>query len=160
MKLLMVSVGEGRYAVPADAVAQIVDPAVEVDFHLEESEAVYRGERFPVLDLHAATGERRGPSPVYLLLEGARHRAIVPVDGAEAIRDVPAGDIAPLPAFIFARPRRAFRGVFSDGRDPRLHLDENGLLCSTARAPGCSAFASGAPERLFRSASCARGRSG
>ena len=48
--------------------------------------------------------------------------------GAEAIRDVPAGDIAPLPAFIFARPRRAFRGVFSDGRDPRLLLDENGLL--------------------------------
>jgi len=128
MKLLMVSVGEGRYAVPADAVAQIVDPAVEVDFHLEESEAVYRGERFPVLDLHAVAGERRGPSPVYLLLEGARGRSIVPVDGAEAIRDVPAGDIAPLPAFIFARPRRAFRGVFSDGRDPRLLLDEDGLL--------------------------------
>jgi chemotaxis signal transduction protein len=128
MKLLMVSVGKGLYAVPADAVAQIVDPALESDFHLEESEAVFRGERFPFLDLHAAAGERRGPSPVYLLLEGARCRTIVAVDGAEAIREVPAGDIAPLPEFIFARPRRAFRGVFSDGRDPRLLLDENGIL--------------------------------
>src|SRR3989442_4696246 len=109
MKLLMVSVGEGRYAVPADAVVQIVDPAVEVDFHLEESEAVYRGERFPVLDLHAVAGERRGPSPVYLLLEGARGRSIVPVDGAEAIRDVPAGGISPPSAVIFARPPRAVR---------------------------------------------------
>jgi chemotaxis signal transduction protein len=128
MKLLMVSVGEGRYAVPADAVAQIVDPALEADFHLEDREAVYRGERFPILDLHAAAGERRGPSPVYLLLEGVRRRVIVAVDGAEAIRDVPAGDIAPLPAFIFAWPRRTFRGVFSDGRDPRLLLDEDGLV--------------------------------
>jgi chemotaxis signal transduction protein len=128
MKLLMVSVGEGRYAVPADAVAQIVDPAIERDFHLEDAVAVYRGERLPVLDLHAAAGERRGPSPVYLLLEGGRRRVVIAVDGAEAIRDVPAGDIAPLPAFIFARPRRAFRGVFSDGRGPRLLLDEEGIL--------------------------------
>ena len=37
-------------------------------------------------------------------------------------------DIAPLPAFIFARPRRSFRGVFSDGRDPRLVLDEDGIV--------------------------------
>ena len=128
MKLLIVSVGEGRYGVPADAVAQIVDPALEADFHLEEAEAVYRGERFPVLDLHAVADERRGPSPVYLLLEGARRRAIVAVDGTEAIREVPAGDIAPLPAYIFARSRRAFRGVFPDGRDPRLLLDEDGIL--------------------------------
>jgi chemotaxis signal transduction protein len=128
MKLLMVSVGEGRYAVPADAVAQIVDPALESDFHLEDAEAVYRGERLPLLDLHEAAGERRGPSPVYLLLEGARRRVVIAVDGAEAIREVPAGDIAPLPAFIFARPRRSFRGVFSDGRDPRLVLDEDGIL--------------------------------
>ena len=124
----MVSVGEGRYAVPADAVTQIVDPALEADFHLEDAEAVYRGERYPVLDLHAAAGEQPGPSPVYLLLEGERRRAIVAVDGAEAIREVPAGDIAPLPAFIFARPRRAFRGVFTDGRHPRLLLDQDGLL--------------------------------
>jgi chemotaxis signal transduction protein len=128
MKLLMVSVGEGRYAVPADAVAQIVDPAVEPDFHLEDAAAVYRGERLPVLDLHAAAGERRGAAPVYLLLAGAHRRVIVAVDGAEAIRDVPAGEIAPLPAFIFARPRRAFRGVFSDGRTPRLLLDEDAIL--------------------------------
>jgi len=128
MKLLMVSVGEGRYAVPADAVAQIVDPAVEADFHLEDSAAVYRGERLAVLDLHAAAGERRGPAPVYLLLAGARRRVIIAVDGAEAIRDVPAGDIAPLPAFIFARPRRAFRGVFSDGRNRCLLLDEDAIL--------------------------------
>ena len=77
MKLLMVSVGDGLYAVSADAVAQIVDPALESDFHLEESEAVFRGERFPFLDLRDAAGERRGPYPVYLLLEGARCRAIV-----------------------------------------------------------------------------------
>jgi chemotaxis signal transduction protein len=128
MKLLMVNVGEGRYAVPADAVAQIVDPALEADFHLEDSEAVFRGERFPVFDLHAAAGERRGPAPVYLLLQGARRRAVVAVDGAESIREVSASDIAPLPAFIFARPRRAFRGVFPDGAGPRLLLDEDALL--------------------------------
>jgi chemotaxis signal transduction protein len=127
MKLLMVSVGEGRYAVSADAVAQIVDPALESEFHLEDAEAVYRGERLPLLDLHEAAGERRGPRPVYLLLEGARRRVIIAVDGADAIREVPAGDIAPLPAFIFARPRRAFRGVFSDGPDPRLVVDEDGI---------------------------------
>src|SRR5256885_7685771 len=102
MKLLMVNVGEGRYAVPADAVEQIVDPALEGDFRLEECEAVFRGERFPLVDLHAAAGERRGPAPVCLLLHGARRRAVIAVDGAEAIRDVSAGEIAPLPAFIFA----------------------------------------------------------
>ncbi len=128
MKLLMVSVGEGRYAVSADAVAQIVDPAVEADFHLEEAEAVYRGERIALLDLHAAAGERRGPSPLYLLLESARGRAMMAVDGAQAIREVPAGDIAPLPAFIFERPRRAFRGVFPDDPVPRLLLDQDGFL--------------------------------
>jgi len=128
MKLLMVSVGEGRYAVPADTVTQILDPALEGDFHLEESEAVYRGERFPVLDLHAAAGERRGHPRVYLVLEGARRRAIVPVDGADAIREVPATAIAPLPPFIFSQPGRVFRGVFSDGGEPRLLLDQDGLL--------------------------------
>ena len=128
MKLLMVSVGEGRYAVPADAVAQIVDPALESEFRLEESAAVYRGERLPFLDLHAAAGESPGPAPVYLLLEGPSRRLVIAVDGAEAIRDVPAGEIAPLPDFIFPQPRRVFRGVFADGRDPRLLLDEDGIL--------------------------------
>src|SRR2546428_13950073 len=97
MKLLMVSVGEGRYAVPADAVAQIVDPAVEVDFHLEESEAVYRGERFPVLDLHAVAGERRRASPAVLLLEGARGRPLLPAAGARGRRAVPPRGLSPPP---------------------------------------------------------------
>jgi CheW-like domain len=128
MKLLMVDVGEGRYAVPADAVTKIVDPALEAGFHLEDCEAVFQGERLPLFDLHAAAGERRGPAPVYLLLQGARRRGVVAVDGAESIREVSPGDIAPLPAFIFARPRRAFRGIFPDGAVSRLLLDEDALL--------------------------------
>jgi hypothetical protein len=128
MKLLMVNVGEGRYAVPADAVAKIVDPALEAEFHLEDCEAVFQGERLPLFDLHAAAGEHRGSAPVYLLLQGARRRGVVAVDGAESIREVSPGDIAPLPAFIFARPRRAFRGVFPDGTGSRLLLDEDALL--------------------------------
>ncbi|OLD62621.1 MAG: hypothetical protein AUI47_11820 [Acidobacteria bacterium 13_1_40CM_2_68_5] len=128
MKLLMVSVGEGRYAVPADIVTQILDPALEGDFRVERSEAVYRGVRLPLLDLHAAAGERRGVATVYLVIEAARNRAIVPVDGADSIRDVPSTAIAPLPPFIFSRPGRVFRGVFSDGGEPRLLLDQDGLL--------------------------------
>ncbi len=124
----MVSVGEARYAVQADAVSQILDPAQEADFHLEESQVVFRGERFPLIDLHAAAGELPGGSPLYLLIEGARRRAIVPVDGTEAIREVAASEIAPLPPFIFPRPGRAFRGVFSDGKAPRLLLDQDGIL--------------------------------
>src|SRR5256885_15513151 len=103
MKLLMVNVGEGRYAVPADAVEQIVDPALEGDFHLEESEAVFRGERFPLVDLHAAAGERRGPAPGYLVLHGGRRRAVIAVDGAEAIRDGSAGGGGPPSGLLFAR---------------------------------------------------------
>src|SRR2546425_5002186 len=128
MKLLMVSIGEGRYAVPADIVTHILDPALEGDFRLEQSEAVYRGERLPVWDLHAAAGERRGGARVSLVLEGARSRAIVPVDGPDAIREIPATAIAPLPPFIFTRSGRVFRGVFSDGGEPRLLLDRDGLL--------------------------------
>jgi chemotaxis signal transduction protein len=128
MKLLIVSVGEGRYAVAAELVARIVDPALEAEFHLEGANAVYRGERLPLLDLHAATGERRGTSPMFLLLECPGRRGVVPVDGTDAIREVPAGHIAPLPAFIFERDRRVFRGLFPDGRELRLLLDEDGLL--------------------------------
>lgn len=127
MKLLMVSVGESRYAVPADIVTQILDPALEGDFRVERSQAVYRGERLPVLDLHAAAGERHGEARVYLVVEAARSRAIIPVDGADSIRDVPSGAIAPLPPYIFSRPDRVFRGVFSDGGEPRLLLDQDGL---------------------------------
>jgi len=50
------------------------------------------------------------------------------VDSAEAIREVAASPIAPLPSFIFASSKRLFRGIFSDGREPRLLLDVDGLL--------------------------------
>jgi chemotaxis signal transduction protein len=128
MKLLMMRIGDGRYAVAADAVEQIVDPALETDFRLEDGEAVFHGERLALVDLHAAAGERPATSPVYLLVHGARRRAVVAVDGAESIRDVPPGDIAPLPAFIFSQPHRAFRGVFPDGAGLRLLLDQDTLL--------------------------------
>jgi len=128
MKLLMMKIGDGRYAVPADAVEEIVDPALADDLRLDEAGAVYHGERLTLVDLHAAAAERRGASPVYLLLQGARRRALVAVDGAEAIREVPAEEIAPLPGFIFARPSRAFRGVFPDGPGLRLLLDQDAIL--------------------------------
>jgi len=124
----MMKIGDGRYAVAADAVEQIVDPALEAEFRLEEGRAVYRGERLDLVDLHAAACERRGPSPVYLLLQGARRRVVAAVDGAESIREVPAGEIAPLPPFIFALKDRAFRGVFPDGPGLRLLLDQDALL--------------------------------
>lgn len=128
MKFLMVNVGQARYAVQADAVRRILNPAQEAGLDVEGAEAVFRGERLRLIDLHAAAGEPRGRAPVYLLLEGSRRRALVPVDGTEAIRDVPAADIAPLPPFIFARPGHVFRGVFSDGPSPRLVLDQDGML--------------------------------
>ncbi len=128
MKFLMVNVGEARYAVQADAVRRILDPAQEAGLEVEGTEAVFCGERLRLIDLHAAAGEPRGRCPVYLLLEGSRSRALVPVDGTEAIRDVPATDIAPLPPFIFARPGHVFRGVFADGPSPRLVLDQDGML--------------------------------
>ncbi len=128
MKLLMVSVGQDRYAVPADIVTQILDPALESELTLEASEAVYRGERFPLRDVHPAAGGGRGVSRVYLVLERLQRRAIMPVDEAHAIREIPAAAIAPLPQYIFARPGRVFRGVFSDGGEPRLLLDRDGLL--------------------------------
>ena len=124
----MVSVGQDRYAVPADIVTQILDPALESELRLEPTEAIYRGERYPLRNLHAAAGGGRGVSRIYLVLGAARNRAIVPVDGADAIRDVPSTAIAPLPSYIFAGPARVFRGVFSDGGEPRLLLDQDGLL--------------------------------
>jgi chemotaxis signal transduction protein len=129
MKLLMVSVGRGRYAVAADAVAHIMDPALEPEFRREAPDgAIYLGARYPVVDLHEGAEEVSGRSCVYLLVEGNGRRAFVPVDSAEAIRDVAPGEIAPLPTFIFARGRRLFRGLFADGQEPRLLVDVEGLL--------------------------------
>ena len=129
MKLLMVGVGRGRYAVAAEAVERIIDPAQETNFEEdpETGEATDGRNRFPIFDLHKAAGETSGASCVYLLLGGAGRRAVVRVDTAEAIRDVPPSEIAPLPAFIFAEPKRLFRGVFSDERGPRLLLAESAL---------------------------------
>ena len=130
MKLLLISVGRGRYAVAADAVTRILDPERQGDFLREGGggDATERGVRYPVLDLHAAAGETPGPSCVYLMVEGRGGRAVLPVDSAEAIREVAASTIAPLPSFIFASSKRLFRGIFSDGREPRLLLDVDGLL--------------------------------
>lgn len=128
MKFLMVSVGQARYAVQADVVRRILDPTQEEDLHLEQSGAVFQGERLRLIDLRAAAGAPPARALLYLLLEGSRSRAIVPVDGTESIRDVAPADIAPLPPFIFARPARVFRGVFSDGPSPRLVLDQDGML--------------------------------
>ncbi|PYS97551.1 MAG: hypothetical protein DMF50_00235 [Acidobacteria bacterium] len=129
MKLLLISVGRGRYAVAADAVTRILDPERQPDFRREGGggDAIERGVRYPVLDLHAAAGETPGPSCVYLMVEGRGGRAVLPVDSAEAIREVAASAIAPLPSFIFASPKRLFRGIFSDGLEPRLLLDVDGL---------------------------------
>jgi chemotaxis signal transduction protein len=130
MKLLMVSVGSGRFAVVADAVWQIVDPGLDSGFRpgTPEDGAMLGGERYPVLDLHALTGERPLGTCVYLLLGGDGRRVALPVDAAEAIRDIAPDDIAPLPSFIFSRERRLFRGIFTDGRVPRLLLDERAIL--------------------------------
>jgi chemotaxis protein histidine kinase CheA len=129
MKLLMVSVGRGRYAVTAEAVERIIDPALEPGFQedLQTGEAGSGQARYPVLDLHEAAGESPGRSCVYVLLGSSDRRAVVRVDSAEAIRDVPAASIAPLPAFIFEGSKRLFRGVFSDDREPRLLLDESAI---------------------------------
>lgn len=129
MKLLMVAVGRGRYAVAVDAVERIIDPALEPHFEedTETGEATDGRSRFPVLDLHGATGESSSGSCIYLLLGGAGRRAALRVDAAEEIRDVSPSSIAPLPAFIFAERKRLFRGVFSDERGPRLLLDESAL---------------------------------
>jgi len=129
MKLLLVSVGRRRYAVAADAVARIMDPTLEPDFRREagSEEATHRGVRYPVIDLHGAVDRGPGGPPLYLVVETGSGRAMVPVDGAEAIREIPGTAIAPLPSFIFAGERRLFRGVFSDGHWPRLLLDADAL---------------------------------
>jgi chemotaxis signal transduction protein len=129
MKLLLMSVGAGRFAVAADAVTQIVDPVLDAGTPRESpgDEATIGGARYPVIDLHALSGEPRTGACVYLLLEVKGRRAALPVDAAEAIREIEPDAIAPLPAYIFAPERRLFRGIFSDGRASRLLLDERAL---------------------------------
>lgn len=109
---------------PSDAVARILDPAVESEFRLEDGadRATWRGATLPVVGLWATPIERVAPR-VFLLLQGSGGHAVLPVDAAEAIRDVPADAIAPLPGFIFADGRRLVRGLFYDGAEPRLLLD-------------------------------------
>ncbi len=129
MKLLMMSVGGQRYAVAAEAVEQITDPALDADFRREtgSAEAIHHGVRYRVVELHEAA-DRPGGSRLYLLLGDGPSRAMLPVDSAEAIREVPGTAIAPLPPFIFSGERRLFRGIFFDGREPRLLLDVGAIL--------------------------------
>lgn len=125
----MIDVGGQRLALPAGAVARILDPAVEGDFeHSQGSDrATWRGAQLPVVDLDATLGSGAGTARVFLLVESGHGRVIVPVDIALSIRDVPADAIAPLPPFIFAGSRRLVRGLFADDEGPRLLLDEGAL---------------------------------
>jgi chemotaxis protein histidine kinase CheA len=127
MKLLLVNVGRGRYAVAADAVTRIIDPELEPGSPLLPGRTGDDAEAYPVLDLHAASGEMPRGSTVYLVLEAEGRRTAVPVDSAEEICEVPATAIAPLPPFIFASAPRLFRGLFHDPAGPRLLLDERAL---------------------------------
>jgi chemotaxis signal transduction protein len=129
MKLLMIRVGSGRFAVAADAVARILDPGIEPGFRLAAGaeRAIWRGAELPVLHLRRTLGEGDDEAALFLLIEGEGGRAVLPVDAAETIREIPADAIAPLPDFIFAEPRRVVRGVFEDGGRPRLLLDETAL---------------------------------
>lgn len=130
MKLLMVSVGSGHYAVAADAVVQIFDPALERGFVPDggSGEIVRAGARHRVAALPAARTRPAGTgSRLYLVLDEKTGRCVLPIDSAEAIQEVPGTAIAPLPSFIFAGERRPFRGIFFDGRGPRLLLDVGAL---------------------------------
>jgi chemotaxis signal transduction protein len=129
MQLLMIRVGDGCFAVAADAVTHIVDPAIEPGFERAPGaeRARWRGADLPVLDPARTLGTGGGTPGLFLLIEGAGGSALLPVDAAEAIRDIRADAIAPLPDFIFAGARRVVRGVFEDGGRPRLLLDETAL---------------------------------
>jgi chemotaxis protein histidine kinase CheA len=131
MKLLLVSVGHARYAVAADAVAGILDPSKGTDLNLGglNREVTYRGSKVALVRLDTGQEESHPDrSRIFLVLEAAGKQALLPVDGAEAIRDVPATAIAPLPPFIFARQEKRFRGIFEEGGEPRLVLDVEGFL--------------------------------
>ncbi len=130
MKLLMVSVGSGNYAVAADAVVQIFDPALEPGFVPDggSGEIMRAGARHRVAALPSVPGRHPGSgSRLFLVLDEKTGRFVLPVDSAEAIQEVPGTAIAPLPSFIFAGERRPFRGIFFDGREPRLLLDVGAL---------------------------------
>jgi chemotaxis signal transduction protein len=129
MKLLMVSVGQGRYAVSADAVARILDPELEPELRraVQEGQAAVEGQPVRIVDLHRLAGETRTGTGVFLLVRLGSARTLLPVDQAEAIREVAPSAIAPLPPFIFAGEKRLFRGVFDDGERARLLLDEEAL---------------------------------
>ncbi len=126
MKLLMVSVGSGRFAVAADAVVQILDPALDRDVRpeAESGEVVWRGRRHRVAEWPEVL--RRNPgghAGLYLVLRHPLRDCALPVDSADTIQEIPPAAIAPLPAFIFSGGRRLFRGIFFDGQEPRLLLD-------------------------------------
>ncbi len=129
MKLLMVSVGAGRFAVAADTVTQILDPDLERDFTRdpESGEVLRLGVRYRVIHLQEERPDGQS-SRLYLVLRAGDGKAMIPVDSADTIQEIPAAAIAPIPSFIFAADRRAFRGVFSDGREPRLLVDVGALL--------------------------------
>jgi chemotaxis signal transduction protein len=129
MKLLMVSVGGERFAVAADTVVQILDSRLERDLSRdrESGEVVHRGKRYRVVHLKSDPSESE-PARLYLLLRAGDGEAMVPVDTADTIQEISPGAIAPIPSFIFGTEHRAFRGVFSDGREPRLLVDVGALL--------------------------------
>lgn len=123
MKLLMLSVGRGRYAVAASAVTRIIDPRGEpagepggVPEHLP-------GDRQPV-DLYALAGETAPASAILLHLDHAGRSAVLAVDQVDDICEVPTGEIAPIPAFVFEGTSRMVRGVLRDEGGLRLLLDE------------------------------------
>jgi chemotaxis signal transduction protein len=129
MKLLMLSAGCGRYAVPADAVTRIMDSAGARELRAGSTSGVpdRAGEAIPVFDLRGPAGGADPAGGVYLLVEREGGVALVAADDAEAIREVPGADIAPLPSFIFSGASRIFRGLFSDGRSQRLLVDPGDL---------------------------------
>jgi chemotaxis signal transduction protein len=129
MRLLMISIGGGRFAVPADAVTRILDPAIEDDLRILPGgrRATWRGREIRVVDPLARPADGGAPGRIYLVIEVRGDGVLLPVEAAEAIQDVPADAIAPLPDFIFARPGRTVRGVFAGAAGPRLLLDEAAL---------------------------------
>jgi hypothetical protein len=121
----MVRIGRERFAIPADSVVCILDPAFGFASHRDHGAAHLQGDPAhpKVADLHAATGAPAGEEGVRVLVEGPRGPVVVPVDAAEEIRDVAPDVIAPLPHFIFEDGARLFRGAFPDGMRPRLLID-------------------------------------
>lgn len=129
MKLLLVRAGQDTFGVAADTVIQILVPSIDagLEFGDNGGHLVHRGRRFPFSDLRAAGTAGHAGSPVCVLLERGARRAAVGVDVAESIREVADGAVAPLPGFIFARPRRV-QGVLEIEGNPVLLLDVGAIL--------------------------------